>query len=153
MNARWWLRAFWKCIGKWVLVKKKIQKISIFGGLRPQYHIWAFGHQNTFLCQSCLKTNAWWWSKAFWKCIGNRVIMKTSVFRELLFSGVWGHNTIFGHLGPKTRFWANLALKWMPDGGWRLFGSVLTKEFSWKYWFSKHFYFQGSVAIKPYLAK
>ena len=65
-----------------------------------------------------------------WKSlIGETILVMTKSIKIFNFRGIWGRITIFGHLGPKTRFWAYLGLNLSPDSGWGLVGSVLVKLF------------------------
>ena len=51
------------------------------------------------------------WLMASWKHTDNTLLITATFFKIFNFQGIWDRITIFGHLGPKTRFSAYLGLK------------------------------------------
>ena len=97
------LRARWKRIDGTILKHRLFKKKQKFEYLGPNFHIWAFGAQNSkigiiWVCNvigMSLRTR--------WKHIDGRILKHRSFSKKCKNLGIWGRISIFGHLGPKTQ--------------------------------------------------
>ena len=79
------------------------QKFRKFGDLGPNFHIWAFGAQNTKIAIIWVWNMIGWWLRASWKHIDNAILIFFKKSKNSKNLGDWGRISIFGHLGPKTQ--------------------------------------------------